>query len=62
MSIARSQQQVYLRLFRRLRPHAWTDLTLPTRIQRLLAGERSFGSRDRRLYRELLFTTIRYLP
>ena len=62
MSIARSQQQVYLRLVNRLRPHWRIDLALPTRIQRMLAGERSFGSRDRRLYRELLYTTLRYLP
>ena len=62
MSIARSQQQVYLRLVKRLRPHWRIDLALPARIQRMLAGERSFGSRDRRLYRELIFTTIRYLP
>ena len=62
MSVVRSQQQVYLRLLRALQPHWRRDLTLPRRIQQLLAGERAFGSRDRRLYRELIYTTLRYLP
>jgi 16S rRNA (cytosine967-C5)-methyltransferase len=62
MSVASSQQQVFLRLLRQLQPHWRKDLSLPKRIQSLLAGERAFGSRDRRLYRELLYTTLRYLP
>jgi 16S rRNA (cytosine967-C5)-methyltransferase len=62
MSVASSQQQVYLRLVRQLSPHWRRDQALPRRIQQLLAGERAFGSRDRRLYRELLYTTLRYLP
>ena len=62
MSVATSQQQVFLRLLRQLAPHWRRDAALPRRIQQLLSGERSFGSRDRRLYRELLYTTLRYLP
>jgi len=62
MSVATSQQQVFLRLLRQLAPHWRRDDALPRRIQQLLARERSFGSRDRRLYRELLYTTLRYLP
>ncbi len=62
MSVARSQQQVFLRLLRFLQPQWHRDFSLPRRIQQLLAGERSFGSRDRRLYRELIYTTLRYLP
>ena len=62
MSVASSQQQVFLRLLRRLQPHWRTDQSLPKRIQSLLSGERAFGSRDRRLYRELIYTTLRYLP
>ena len=62
MSVATSQQQVYLRLLRQLAPHWRRDAALPRRIQQLLSGERSFGSRDRRLYRELIYTTLRYLP
>ncbi len=62
MSVASSQRQVYLRLLQALRPHWRSDLNLPKRIQSLLAGERAFGSRDRRLYRELIYTTLRYLP
>lgn len=62
MSVASSQQQVFLRLYRQLSAHWRRDPSLPRRIQQLLAGERAFGSRDRRLYRELLYTTLRYLP
>ena len=62
MSVARSQQEVFLRLLRSLRPRWHRELALPTRIQRLLSSERSFGARDRRLYRELIYTTLRYLP
>ena len=62
MSVASSQQQVFLRLLRKLQPHWRSDLNLPKRIASLLAGERAFGSRDRRLYRELIYTTLRYLP
>jgi 16S rRNA (cytosine967-C5)-methyltransferase len=46
----------------RLRPHWRKDAGLPARIDALLAGDRRLGSRDRRLYRELIYTTLRYLP
>ncbi len=62
MSVVSSQQQVFLRLLGKLRPRWHQELTLPAHIQRMLSGERSFGSRDRRLYRELIYTTLRYLP
>ncbi len=62
MSVVSSQQQVFLRLLGKLRPRWHQDLALPAQIQRMLSGERSFGSRDRRLYRELIYTTLRYLP
>jgi len=62
MSVASSQRQVFLRLLRKLSPHWRSDLNLPKRIASLLSGERAFGSRDRRLYRELIYTTLRYLP
>src|ERR1019366_6611143 len=62
MSVASSQQQVFLRLLRALRSRWHSDQALPRRIQLLLSGNRTFGSRDRRLYRELLYTTLRYLP
>lgn len=38
-----------------------TDRNLPLRVQSLLR-ERSFGGRDRQLYRELLYTAVRHLP
>ena len=62
MSVVGSQQQVFLRLLRQLQPDWRRDFNLPQRIQHLLARERAFGSRDRRLYRELIYTTLRYLP
>lgn len=62
MSVASSQAQTFLRLVKHLRPRWHTDHALPRTIQTLLAGERRFGSRDRRLYRELIYTTLRYLP
>ncbi|KXU36496.1 hypothetical protein AXK11_04460 [Cephaloticoccus primus] len=62
---AENQAQIFLKLLAELRPH-WRDAEalppLPERIQRLLASDRRFGSRDRRLYRELIYTTLRYLP
>jgi 16S rRNA (cytosine967-C5)-methyltransferase len=61
LSILRNQQQIFLRLWRSLQPHVATDRNLPTRLQELLR-HRSFGSRDRRLYRELLYTALRHRP
>jgi 16S rRNA (cytosine967-C5)-methyltransferase len=60
-SIVRNQQQTFLRLWRRVQPHARTDRNLPSRLQDALR-DRGFGSRDRRLYRELLYTAVRHLP
>src|SRR5438477_5074434 len=62
MSVADNQAQIFLRLVQQLRPHIRTDRALPRRIQERLARERRFGSRDRRLYRELIYTTLRFLP
>jgi 16S rRNA (cytosine967-C5)-methyltransferase len=62
MSVAGSQQRTILELLSQLRSHWRRDRNLPARIQSLLAHRRSFGSRDRRLYRELIYTTLRYLP
>lgn len=62
MSVVGSQQQTFLRLVAALRPHWRTDAALPARLQGLLARNRQFGSRDRRLYRELIYTTLRHLP
>ena len=62
MSVAASQQQTFLRLLAALRPRWRTDRALPAFIQQRLARERAFGARDRRLYRELLYTTLRHRP
>ncbi len=62
MSVAANQARTFLGLLRQLRSRWRTDHALPTAIQTMLARERSFGSRDRRLYRELIYTTLRHLP
>ncbi len=62
MSLAGSQQKVFLRLLTTLRPHWRRDRDFPSRVQALFAANRSFGSRDRKLYRELIYTTLRFLP
>jgi 16S rRNA (cytosine967-C5)-methyltransferase len=55
MSIAANQLRIARELWTRLQP---LDRGVPARLQTLLA-DRRFGSRDRRLYRELLFTALR---
>jgi 16S rRNA (cytosine967-C5)-methyltransferase len=62
VSVAASQGRVYLELARALQPHWRGDFALPARLQRLLAARPGCGSRDRRLYRELIYTTLRHLP
>lgn len=57
-----NQRLVALALLAQVRPHLRTDRNLPARIETLLKADRRFGSRDRRLYRELLYTAIRHLP
>ncbi len=61
MSVSGNQRRIFLSLATRLQPH-WRTLEFPQRLQGLLSAERRFGSRDRRLYRELLYSTVRYLP
>ena len=62
MGLVDNQQRTFLRLLAELRPHWRRDRALPARIQALLTRHRRFGSRDRRLYRELIYTTLRFLP
>jgi 16S rRNA (cytosine967-C5)-methyltransferase len=57
-----SQQRTFLDILGRLRPHWRSDAALPARIDSLLGSDRRLGSRDRRLYRELVYATLRYLP
>jgi 16S rRNA (cytosine967-C5)-methyltransferase len=62
VSRAGSQQRTLLGILARLRPHWSTDASLPARIDSVIGGDRRLGSRDRRLYRELVYTVLRYLP
>lgn len=59
--IAANQLRTFLALFAALRPHL-TDPRLPLRLRETLARPRGLGARDRRLYRELFYTALRYLP
>jgi 16S rRNA (cytosine967-C5)-methyltransferase len=61
MAIAHSQRLRFLGLLSRLGP-AGEGTGFPARVETLLREERSAGSRDRRLYRELLYTHRRFLP
>ena len=60
--ITANQQRTFLHLFAQVRPLLGSDSGLPRRIKDLLGRNRAFGSRDRRLYRELIYTGIRFLP
>jgi 16S rRNA (cytosine967-C5)-methyltransferase len=62
VSRAGSQQRTLLVILGRLRPHWRNDPGLPSRIDSVINGDRRLGSRDRRLYRELVYTVLRYLP
>ena len=61
-NITANQQRRFLEFFARLRPHLAHDSGLPRRIKEMLSRDRAIGSRDRRLYRELLYTAVRFLP
>ncbi|HVZ64867.1 MAG TPA: RsmB/NOP family class I SAM-dependent RNA methyltransferase [Lacunisphaera sp.] len=61
-SIAANQQRLALEFVSALRPHVRRDSSLPRRIKEIFARNRAIGSRDRKLYRELVYTWLRYLP
>lgn len=61
-NIAANQQRLFLDFVATLRPHVRRDSSLPRRIKEIFAQNRSFGSRDRKLYRELVYTWLRFLP
>ncbi len=61
-SIAANQQRLFLAFVAEIRPHLRRDSALPRRIKELFARHRAIGSRDRKLYRELIYTYLRFLP
>lgn len=61
-AIAANQQRLFLEFVAALRPHVRRDSSLPRRIKEIFARHRAIGSRDRKLYRELVYTWLRYLP
>jgi 16S rRNA (cytosine967-C5)-methyltransferase len=62
MNVVGSQRHTFLQLLAQLRPHWRRDPNLPERIHTMLRRHRGIGARDRRLYRELLYTAVRHLP
>ena len=61
-NIAANQQRLFLAFVAELRPHLGRDSALPRRIKELFARHRAIGSRDRKLYRELVYTYLRFFP
>jgi 16S rRNA (cytosine967-C5)-methyltransferase len=61
-NIAANQQRLFLEFLGELRPHLRRDSSLPRRIKEIFSRNRSIGSRDRKLYRELVYTALRFLP
>ena len=59
--VAANQLRTASTLLQSLAPHVATDVNLPSRVKEL-SGERRFNSSTRRLYRELLFTYVRFYP
>lgn len=59
-SIAGSQIRTFLSLWAAVAPELATNRALPDKLDQLLTRNRAFGSRDRRLYRELTYTCLRY--
>ncbi len=62
LRIAANQQRTFLAFLEQILPHVGRESALPRRIKELLGRNRAIGSRDRRLYRELIYTTLRFLP
>lgn len=58
--LARGQAEVFRQLWADIHPLATTDRGLPERLEQRLRRDRRFGSRDRRRYRELIYTALRY--
>ena len=61
-NIAANQQRLFLAFLTELRPYIRQDSSLPRRIKEIFARHRAIGSRDRKLYRELVYTALRFFP
>ncbi len=59
-TIAGNQARTFLGLWTSLAPGLTKDRAAPERLNQLLSRNRSFGSRDRRMYRELAYTGFRF--
>jgi len=61
-AVLANQHAIFRGMLATLRPHWRSDRALPARLEAMLRADRRFGSRDRRLYRELSYTALRILP
>ncbi len=61
-AVLANQHAIFRGMLAALRPHWRGDRALPARLESMLRSDRRFGSRDRRLYRELSYTALRILP
>ena len=59
--LAANQLRTAATLLESLSPHITTDAHLPSRVKEL-CGQRGYNSSSRRLYRELLYTYVRFWP
>ncbi len=57
-----NQTRAFLKLWVGLAPSLTRDRAFPLRLDAALRQHPEFGSRDRRLYRELIYTAARHLP
>ena len=57
-----NRRSFFLRLWSDLSKFVESDKSLHLRLQSKLSKNRSIGSQDRQIYRELVYTTLRYLP
>lgn len=61
-AIAQNQKRRFLALWRELNQFLERDAGFAGKLESCLRRERAFGARDRRLYRELIYTAVRFLP
>ena len=57
-----NQFAIFSELLRWILPAARREVRFPALLQQRLARDRRFGSRDRRIYRALAYSAIRFLP
>lgn len=59
---SRNRRRILIELLQSIDPLLEPQKNFPSELNRLFRENRRFGSRDRRLYRELIYTYLRFLP